>query len=427
MLKTLVSGLLFTVILMIVLSSLYADRLALNPADRRVRAVHLLANMSPGQEIELQYQSHGCFHAEDRLFTFRKGPEAVEVEVGPNRERQEHDDGPRTLRLSPADILGLDEELDYHRSPMPTVCTTSDQFDVVVRELGRELRSDHFLDNSCSAPPTTRQGTTLWALTTRGRPARAAGATPPAPEPEPDLEDWPRPQYRKGGTDAFLAYAVFGNLGPLQVSRHRYRTGGLPPGVSTRSGARCNELRSGTFASVLATDEPTLVAAVMSAPGCVIVRGSVPDPQDLNYLRDTVGVLTAMWEDGAVAIFDMQSFRWFSKPKWLAQVFDPHAAVPRQHVSILWSEDRGRLWMHTRGMRKFGRPDLSVSGVPPSAREAVIELCNRFIEMMAFGAVVPEGQEIRMKTLPSGLRCHRAGSVEDPDFNNVHLEIHWPK
>ena len=43
----------------------------------------------------------------------------------------------------------------------------------------------------------------------------------PAPAASPDanaaseLEDWPRPQYREGGGDAFLAYAVFGNLGKL--------------------------------------------------------------------------------------------------------------------------------------------------------------------------------------------------------------------
>jgi hypothetical protein len=242
-----------------------------------------------------------------------------------------------------------------------------------------------------------------------------------------ELKEWPRPRYQKGGREAFLAYAVFGNLDNLQVSRSRHRTKGLPPGVSARSGSGCDQLRSGTFASMLANDDPTLVTAVTTAPNCVMVMGSVPDPQDLNYLRDTVGVLTAMWDAGAVAIFDMQSFRWFSKAKWLAEIFEPDTAVPRQHVSILWSEERGRLWIHTRGMRKFGRPDVSVTGVPPRWREAVIDLCNRFIEMMAFGAIVPEGQDIRMKNLPTGLKCHHAGNVDDPDFNNVHLGIRWPK
>ncbi len=38
--------------------------------------------------------------------------------------------------------------------------------------------------------------------------------------------------------------------------------------------------------------------------------------------------------------------------------------MPRQHVVILTSEEcsgdgRPLTWFHTRGMRKFGRPDLS--------------------------------------------------------------------
>jgi hypothetical protein len=177
---------------------------------------------------------------------------------------------------------------------------------------------------------------------------------------------------------------------------------------------------------MLTKDEPTLVKAVASAKKCLMVMGSVADPRDLNYLRDTVGVLTAMWDAGAVAILDVQSARWYSRSKWFSEIFDPAAAVPHQHVSILLSAESGRLWIHTRGMRKFGRPDISVTGVPPSSRDAVIDLCNRLIELMALGAVVPEGQEIKMKNLPSGLRCHHAGSVADPDFNNVHLEIAWP-
>jgi hypothetical protein len=254
-----------------------------------------------------------------------------------------------------------------------------------------------------------------------------SATTPKPPKSAGPLADWPRPQFKQGGAEAFLAYAVYGDLGELRVSSSRYRTNGLPQGVSARSGSGCSEFRSGSFAPFLAEENAALVKAVNAAKNCVVVMGSVPDPQDLNYLRDTIGVVTAMWDAGAVAIFDMQSFRWFSKSTWYSEIFEPAASVPRHHVSILLSEEGGRLWIHTRGMRKFGRPDISVKDVPAGHREAAIDLCNRFIEMMAFGAIVPEGQPIKMKTLPAGLRCHHAGNVDDPDFNNAHLEIRWPR
>jgi hypothetical protein len=83
-------------------------------------------------------------------------------------------------------------------------------------------------------------------------------------------------------------------------------------------------------------------------------------------------------------------------------------------------------WFHTRGLRKFGRPDLSVHDVPARHHGAVIELIQRFIEVQAFGGTIAEGQEITMRSLPPGMTCHHGGDLDDPDFNNVHVEITPP-
>ena len=56
----------------------------------------------------------------------------------------------------------------------------------------------------------------------------------------------------------------------------------------------------------------------------------------------------------------------------------------------------------------------------------VVEMINRFIAWQAEGGRVTEGQEIRIAGLPGGMTCHHRGSVDDPQFNNTHLEICWP-
>ena len=76
-------------------------------------------------------------------------------------------------------------------------------------------------------------------------------------------------------------------------------------------------------------------------------------------------------------------------------------------------------------MIKYGRPDVSVRGVPPAAVNDAARLINRFIEMMALGAHVPNGASIRVDGLPNGMTAHHAGHMDDPDFNNVHLAIDW--
>ena len=47
----------------------------------------------------------------------------------------------------------------------------------------------------------------------------------------------------------------------------------------------------------------------------------------------------------------------------------------------------------------------------------------RLVNMQVQGAVVPEGQAVRMKGIPAGWVCSHRGSLDDPDYNNVHIAI----
>src|SRR5437667_12446663 len=102
-----------------------------------------------------------------------------------------------------------------------------------------------------------------------------------------------------------------------------------------------------------------------------------------------------------------------------------YRTADRQRILHISAEESGGRWFHTRGMRKFGRPDLSLHNVPDEYERAAIELCNRFIELQAAGGRIPDGQEIQMPSLPGGLVCRHKGSLDDPDFNNVHVEIQF--
>jgi hypothetical protein len=156
------------------------------------------------------------------------------------------------------------------------------------------------------------------------------------------------------------------------------------------------------------------------------MQGSVPDPADLNYLRDAVGLVTCLLDNGGIVLLDLLTFRWWEPVEWRRRFFEPNGPVPTHHADILLSEEEGDdrgVWVHTRGMLKFGRPDLSMRHVMPEELDAVTELFNRFIALQASGHVIPEGQAIRMAGLPQGLTCHHGGDRDDPEFNNVHVEI----
>ena len=251
-----------------------------------------------------------------------------------------------------------------------------------------------------------------------------------------DLADWPRPYYQEPGGNPFLFYVVYGAFQELPaMDGEKYRSEGVPAGLELshygddKHPDILAQFQKGYLWDELAKHRPALAKSVQGSDECLILRGELEDQSDLNYLRDTVGLLTFLLDNGGITVFDPWMFHWWDPRQWRERIFLPNEAVPHHHIVILNSEeeeDVALTWFHTRGMRKFGRPDLSVHRVPPRHREAVVELCNRFIEFHAFGGIIEEGQEVRMKPLPPGMVCRHAGDLEDPDFNNIHVEITPP-
>lgn len=249
---------------------------------------------------------------------------------------------------------------------------------------------------------------------------------------------WPRPHLQPGGSDALLMYWVPGAFARLAEapSGSAYRMKALPETVElihrrrTEDGGAFEQMLGSHFGRDLAEHSPALAQAVHSAPEYVVLVGRVPAPTTLDYLRDAVGLLTWLTDSGGVGVLDWQTISWLSATQWREQLFAPAAPVPHQHVVILTSPEEaaaaGTLWFHTRGLRKFGRPDISVPHVPPALHAAAAELCNRLIEFQALGGLIGEGQAVRMASLAQGMTCHHRGSLDDPDFNNVHVEVRWP-
>ena len=250
------------------------------------------------------------------------------------------------------------------------------------------------------------------------------------------LGTWERQYYVAGGGDPMLFYVVYGEIdSSAPLSRGSYRSNGVPDGIDVMSyGPNMHpevpgSFRDGYLWDEFAATDPELAATVGRCEHCMILRGTPTESTTLDYLRDTVGLITFLIDHGGCAVYDPFMFRWWPPAEWKQQIFEPAAAVPRHHTVILFSEetDPSLKWFHTRGMRKFGRPDISVHNVSSELEDGVIDLCNRLIEHQAFGHVVRDGQQVKMASLPSGGVIRHRGDLDDPDFNNVHLDVSWQK
>lgn len=246
--------------------------------------------------------------------------------------------------------------------------------------------------------------------------------------------DWSRPHWSRDEAKAMLVYFVFGEFAPeLKLDLSAHGSTGLPAGVQMGRIPRAmlahwegHPLR-GALGELLREGNPGAFEAARKAPECLMLRGELPDADSLGYLRDTLGVVAALLDAGGVAVVDPQILETFDADGWRTRYAEAVRAEPRNHVLVLCQDDaEGCAWVKTRGMRKFARPDVSIRRVPQTEVQRAGAVAARLVELQARGMRFGDGSTLDVEGVPGGLRMTRGGSLEDPEFNNTHLELVWP-
>lgn len=245
---------------------------------------------------------------------------------------------------------------------------------------------------------------------------------------------WQRPHWQPSDEEILLQFYVFGKFEQVRVPSADYGSAGLPAGIDSVNHFH-SSLRQwegyplkGSPGRMFKQTAPKAYQLAFDAPEVVVVRGTLKDSQATGYLRDTLGVLAGLLDIGGVAILDPQTLSLLTADEWRARYLIADGAPIRSHLLILCDEETegGRLWVHTRGMRKFGRPDISIRHVPESAVNRAGVLCEKMLELQALGAHFKDGQMLEVDAVAGDVTMRAGGGLEHPDFNNSFVEFSWP-
>ncbi len=248
------------------------------------------------------------------------------------------------------------------------------------------------------------------------------------------LPAWQRPHWQPSDEEIVVQFYVYGSFGSGRAPSQDYGSPGLPKTVSMSSHRQAdlagwdgNPL-TGRLGQLLERDDPEAFRLASAAPQVLVLHGRFADRKDTGYLRDTLGVLAALLDVGGTAIVDPQLLSVFSAGAWRRRYLVKDGAPVRSHLLVLRDDEAqdGRHWVHTRGMRLFGRPDLSLRNVPDAALDRAGLLAERLAQLQALGAHVEAGQLIEVEGLSEGLVAHLGGSFDHPQFNNRYIELAWP-
>jgi hypothetical protein len=236
--------------------------------------------------------------------------------------------------------------------------------------------------------------------------------------------------------DAFVHFVVFGvTADELDVDPDAYAVREVPDGIEAIDVDEgwIETLFEPPMGDLLREPDPLVGALCETADRAIVVTGSVDDPATLDYLRDCIGIATAALDRGGLGVLSLQSLALFGPDRWRTEIFTGGPDVARRLVAVLYSEDEatpggpdGSLWVHTRGMRLFGRPDLSIRGVPADELDRANRLCQALVERLAAGLRIPDGSAMDLGSGVGEVTFAHAGHLDDPEFNNVHLAITWP-
>jgi hypothetical protein len=238
--------------------------------------------------------------------------------------------------------------------------------------------------------------------------------------------------YNKSNPFLFYVLFVTDNLSDLQVSKNAHNVDEMPDQLEiTNHNKLENEKQKSyiegfydvNFGKFLMEKNNALYEKVISCNNVTVVKGEFDDNNSLSYLKNTIGIIQAIIETKIVAILDLQIIEWFQPEEWSKKYFEPKAPISHDHAKIFWSENGSNLWLHTRGMRKFGRPDLSIRKIAVDKKDLGLEIINRFIQAYAYGFLPDEKQEIKIKGMEKGVYGKILGDYEDLDFNNFYFEI----
>ncbi len=138
------------------------------------------------------------------------------------------------------------------------------------------------------------------------------------------------------------------------------------------------------------------VDQVDAASCCYSITVEVDDPTDLTHLQLACAIATKLAVAGSCATLDAYACNWLPRSA-VASLPPDRPFIGQREVSLIaeTAPTPGFGYpVHTRGMIKFGRPDL-LAGVSADRIEDTGRILNHFARMLAEGHILVPGQQSR--------------------------------
>jgi hypothetical protein len=216
---------------------------------------------------------------------------------------------------------------------------------------------------------------------------------------------WTRDRYVAGGGRADIALIALSAVklpDPLPVSRQRH---GMPDAGADAIAlvardraddpAWFTEQVVAPFADLITSDlGPQAAATALAADHAYVIDGQVDDPDDLGHVQAAWALAKCVCEEGAAIVIDVYAARAHLGTEVAALAPDRAFDVIHEVTLFFDHTSDGTLAAWSLGLRKFGRPDLVLLGVPEQAATDAALLLRDVAATLASGERLEPGDEV---------------------------------
>ena len=189
-----------------------------------------------------------------------------------------------------------------------------------------------------------------------------------------------------------LFYVVFGvSADDLVVYGEKYHINEKPKGIEIfvlnreHYSEYMDTFFSEELGAVMEDNNPELYYKCKAAKNCVVIAGKVKNDETFDYMKNVIGIIEALCDKGAYGIMDIHAWLIMNPKEWHDKYFEKEID-PLDHIDISFGVSGGESWVKTRGMVKFGRPDIQMEHIALSKTNDYTEIINRMIYCSGHGA-----------------------------------------
>lgn len=229
---------------------------------------------------------------------------------------------------------------------------------------------------------------------------------------------WPRPYFKQGEATTKLLFVCFGKAPlaevPLTLSGFGLPNAALAKQVELAEHHRASKRAwfenwwGGAFGVIAETDLGDDLPLLTTSNVCFTLSLELPDQADLAPAQTVWGLARWLCARGIDVVLDVHAFRFRTRQDVEALDFG-ESDVQRDVKLVLESEpsEDGAHLMHTRGLCKFGRPEL-LCFIQPDDGALMGRVLNQLARTLMEGALasqlrlrIADGVELTTKPFPS--------------------------